>query len=746
MASTLIISEKNKAAQAIAEALGPVKSISFGKSLRIYYVPSRQIYVLPLRGHIQQYQNVGPYKKWTARNPRDIITDPKSIDKIPSKYAGSYIGALQKYGKICNLCVIGTDADVEGCNIGMFDAFPFVKASNPTIQVKQLWLNDLRKASIQKGYNNLIPPKWSWGFSGEARAIIDAIIGFSATREVSLTLKPILKQINVKFTSIGRVQTSLLYLLYLREHLIRNFNPVPFWRLDAKIYIGNQIILANHRDNNFDRKNVAESIHNRIKTERQAQISKIDTQIKKVPPPSPLNTSKALLLLTKVLKINATVALKSMEDLYLEKFISYPRTDSDIYAKDYDHLPILQKFAIHNDYGSFVQDRLKHKKIVPKQGKINAGDHSPITPLISLSINSPKFKNKLQAKVYDIISRSYLATFGEPAEESDTKILFLIKGEPFIARIAVLIKEGFLKIAPFLAKKYKTPLVALPKKDPSSGLMPTVSVQEITLEEKETQPPPRFSDTTLLKLMEQKKLGTKSTRPNTIQILLDRNYVERRNRYFYVMELGFLLMDALKVIWEPFLDPRFTAYVEKELVAIKNGQKTMQEVVTAIKKDFLVLFDKFQAEKPKFMTTMNRLGKTGNILRGRENKIISQPKKSSNQKKKYPLTSAKCPKCKQHPMKLVISQDKSKKFLVCDDKECKTFLSIPKKGMPRLLKETCSLCQFNIVKINVKKNNKAFSYYICPLCWTNGFANKSGAGFCSTCKSYKIEKDKCVKK
>ena len=85
--ATLIIAEKNKAAKAIADALGPVKSIKKSKSLQIYEVPSKNIYVIPLRGHILEYRNTESFKSWTKSIPREIITNPNSIEKFPNHYA-----------------------------------------------------------------------------------------------------------------------------------------------------------------------------------------------------------------------------------------------------------------------------------------------------------------------------------------------------------------------------------------------------------------------------------------------------------------------------------------------------------------------------------------------------------------------------------------------------------------------------------------------------------------------------------
>jgi len=109
--STIIISEKNKAAQAIAEALGPIKIINKGKYLKIYQVPSRNLFIIPLRGHILEYKNTEEFKSWTSSNPRDIITNPKAIKKFPIKNTSAHINALKEYAKISTHCIIGTDAD-----------------------------------------------------------------------------------------------------------------------------------------------------------------------------------------------------------------------------------------------------------------------------------------------------------------------------------------------------------------------------------------------------------------------------------------------------------------------------------------------------------------------------------------------------------------------------------------------------------------------------------------------------------
>jgi len=724
---TLLISEKNQAAKAIAEALGKVKIIKKSKFFSIYYVPSKRIYILPLRGHLLSYRNTKAYKSWSNSNPRDIIIDSNSIEKVPLKYAPLYINSLKEYAKLCDMCIIGTDADIEGCNIGLFDALPFIKKENINIKVYQLWLSSLQKSEIIQKYNNLIPPKYSWGASGEARAIIDAIIGFSATREITNTLKPLINRFQKKFISIGRVQTSLLYLIYLRDKAIKNFVPEAFFTIDASLNYKKAHFKASHYLNPFKKidEKKAKTIFNKIKDEKIAIIINNDKIKKYKTPPSPLNTSKALVLITKNLKISANLALNTMNQLYLNKIISYPRTDSDIYNENFNHIQFLKKFTVHSQYGSYASKLLSENRIKPTKGKKDAGDHPPITPLVSLELNSPRFNNNIQKKIYNLLARHYLALFGNNAIELNNKLKLSVKNEYFNSQFISLISEGFLEIAPFLKSNY-SPILNIEGE--------TIPIENISFNEKETQPPPHYSDTSLLKLMEKKGLGTKSTRPIIIELLLKRELIIKNKRNYKISELGRFLIKNLKDVWLPFLKPNFTKFIEDLLNDIKENQKKMEDVVNIVRNEFLKLFDKFRKKKELIISNIDKFEKKNIELFEKNNKVKSSI-----------TSSSMCPLCKSHPMKLIISKNK-KRFLRCLNSKCKNVILLPQRGKISILTSECSICNFNIFKIRTKKYNKFFNYFICPQCWNDGLKKKITKGFCSNCKDFKIINDKCVKK
>ena len=163
--STIIIAEKAKAARAIADALGAVTEEKQG-SIKVFHVQGRNIVVVPLRGHITNYQTVAKFGSWQHSDPREIVTDTDALNRVQLPNVQAYIRALEQYGRAANTCVIGTDADVEGCTIGIVDALPFILNINPSITVRQLWVNSLQKKEVEQAFAQLTAPRYSGRMRG----------------------------------------------------------------------------------------------------------------------------------------------------------------------------------------------------------------------------------------------------------------------------------------------------------------------------------------------------------------------------------------------------------------------------------------------------------------------------------------------------------------------------------------------------------------------------------------------------
>lgn len=711
-----MIAEKRKAAEAIAGALGPHARRTVN-GVTTFHVKSLDVVVLPLRGHLKAHGTVPEYEKWGARDPREIITNPKAVVKrtLPGQY--KLRDALRQLGQSCNACVVGTDADLEGCNIGLMDALPEVKSVNPRVRVSQLWLSTLQKRDVVTAWNNLVSPKWSWAEAAEARSLLDAVIGFSATREITLSLKALAKRLGAKVFSIGRVQTSLLYLLFLRERGVRNFKPKPYHVIKTRLLVGATKVPLEHEANPFYDWPECEASFKRVESAKVGVVRNFLDSTRERKPPTPLNTTKALLLLTRHLKASSARALQVMEDLYLDQLLSYPRTDSDAYDEKFDHRTYLAQLSGHSRLGRFASALLSSNRVVPTKGKVNAGDHAPITPVASAEDADARLKSDLHRKVYYLLARHYLSLFFPPAKERKAELRVAVNGEPFIGKVVALVDPGFLEVLPELSPTYD-PWVAC-----QAGRNYPVDPPE--LEQRETKPPPRFNDTSVIALMERHGLGTKSTRPDMVETLLKRGYVKKVGRVLHVTALGYDLMENLEPVWRDFLLPAFTARVERELEAIKEGKKTRKEVVDQVKAEFLALFDAFRRSKPAFVEKMNGTEAATQGTSGSAGKVGSARG-----------LGVRCPTCGQEVQ--LVRTPRGKRIIKCADAaSCKFVLFLPKAGWLTPLSEKCQKCGFPAIKVTKRSKGRYWSYIICPQCWNASLGKKGDdSGFCPKCSGW----------
>jgi len=154
----------------------------------------------------------------------------------------------------------------------------------------------------------------------------------------------------------------------------------------------------------------------------------------------------------------------------------------------------------------------------------------------------------------------------------------------------------------------------------------------------------------------------------------------------------------------------------------------MNDVISAIKSEFLQLYDEFVQNRANFKLDASKY----------------QVKKLSTSRSHEIMTESTCPKCNNHRMKFINLPNR--RFLACANRSCKSYLSLPKKGKLELLNTKCSICGFNVFKITTRKNNKSYVYYLCPKCWNDNLKEQNGKGFCSNCVEFKIMNNRCVKK
>jgi len=555
----LIISEKSIAGENIAQLLadGNVKQTSVsGAKVFEFNWKGVEIKLVPLRGHISDVEFPKKFANWRGVDVRDLI-NPAEV--IYSEKEFNIINALKSVAPDAELIIIATDADREGEAIGL-EAINYAQSRNKNIIVKRAYFSAITKDDINKSFDNLEKFDYNFAYSANARREIDLIWGAVLTRFISI----VSGQVGKDFLSVGRVQTPVLALIVDREKERLAFEKKPFWELILHCEKDKIAFDATHAEEKFWDKARALAIFN--KQPKEAIVKKIEKKVKIIKKPVPFNTTDFLRAATSI-GFSASKAMDLAESLYQKGFTSYPRTDNSVYPPSVNLKEILNKLlsvkAITND----VALVLAQKEIVPSKGK-EAKDHPPIYPV---GVVQKEGLNKDEWDIYELICRRFLATLSEDAKTENTSVLLIASDEPFIARGQVILYAGWKAVYPYSELNENI----LPKLTESD----IVKVLSLDMNAKETQPPNRYSQGSLLKLMEDNNLGTKSTRPSIIQKLYARKYISGI-KSIEPSKVAFAVIDSLEKNCSIVTKPEMTASIESEMDEIAAGQKKKLEVVT----------------------------------------------------------------------------------------------------------------------------------------------------------------------
>lgn len=601
-AKILVITEKPKVAQALSKALarGNFKVIRrYGIPMFSLQYKSYFLTIIPLKGHLLEYDTIDKYKSWSSVDPIRIVEDPNALVVKP-RYP-KLARLLRELAPKHEALIIATDADEEGENIG-YEAIKVISEIK-RMQVYRMWFLSTQAEELLKAFNNLTKPITNWALAPEARKIIDGFTGFASTRELTLVGRnvsgPAASLLRNSVLSLGRVQSPTLYLLYLRERHIRNFRPKPYWSINAIMMKNEKRFQATHKDSPFYEEAKALAVYRRVNEAREAKVIRVESKIERVRPQPPLDTNKALIMLNKVLGLASDRAMKILEDLYLEGLITYPRTDTDKYPPNYDHARNLRILASDPKFESTIKQILSQGAELKRNGRKLIGDHLPITP-IGVPTSGMKLSQQ-HLQVYELIVRRYLALFLDPAELVHKKVLISVGGEIFQTAGITITREGFWQIYAF--NKPRQTFLDLNEGD-------VLKVHKVQLEQKKTKPPNRLTEAELLKLMEKLGLGTKATRPEHIKKLVTRGYVVRKGRTLLITELGYKIAEFLEKIWPEFLQPYFCAYVLSLLRRIMNGEMNHTEAIEEARRRFLELFLRLRGASKDLKRVLTEVAET----------------------------------------------------------------------------------------------------------------------------------------
>tara|TARA_Y100000310_G_C20704257_1_gene833407 strand:+ start:9724 stop:11880 length:2157 start_codon:yes stop_codon:yes gene_type:complete len=699
--TTLIITEKPQAALKIASALSNKsdKKITGKGGIAYYefYKKNRKYIVGCAVGHlfgVQQIAARGPF-------PNFEVKWQPSHQKKSGNFTKKYLTTLKKLAKEADEFIIATDFDVEGELIG-WNVIRFICSQK---DAKRMKFSSLTKESLEKSFENLLPTlNWGAALAGEARHYIDWYYGINLSRGL---MKAISSTGTFRILSIGRIQGPALKILTDKEKEIKEFKKEPYWQIFLQIKdIQNQQVQVKYLKDVFKKSELLKFKH--LKGKSGEGITSISEE--KVNPPIPFDLTTLQMEAHKNHGYTPSQTLKIAQKLYLDGTISYPRTSSQKYPKEIRYNKILKNLK---KYTLLTKYALKN---FPTQGKKEDPAHPAIHPTGEIKKIAGTDK-----KIYDLIVKRFISCFCEAAIIENKKIKVEINNLEFRNKGLKIKDNGWMNVYPSNIKELKIPTI--------NG---KVEVLEILTEEKETKPPKRYSAASLVKELEKKSLGTKSTRASIIETLYSRGYVKEKS--IEVTELGMRMTETLEKYAPIILDEELTKEMTEKLEKMEASNKDLKNQEKKIleeAKDSVIKISKGISEN------LESMGKSLSDA----NAIVWKEEKESN-------TMNECPVCHEGKLRVMYGKKFSRYFVSCDAyPKCKTIYSLPARGMIKVSRdkegnfELCNDCNFPKV-LSFQKGRAPWKICFNPNCPSNKELKEKKEEFKRKLKSGEIKIDK----
>ena len=530
------------------------------------------------------------YKQWRLE---DLPILPDQWQMLPKPAGAKQLKAVERAIKQASEVVIATDADREGETI----AREILARCGWRGPVRRLWLSALDDASVRKALAKLLPGAKTEPLyhAGLARSRADWLVGMNLTRAYTVLGRA---AGHTGVFSVGRVQTPTLRLVVDRDREIAGFQSVPYWELWATCAADAQGFKAKWQPP--DGASDAEGRCNNEQTARAlaqqlsghpAVVRKIDTRTVTEKAPLPFDLGTLQQGASQRWGMGAQQVLDIAQALYEKhKATTYPRTDCPyLPASMHAEAPKVLRAMVQSDPAmQTLVDGADHtaKSRAWNDAKITA--HHAIIPT-----TAPCDVSRMSAderKVYDAISRRYLAQF-YPAHRYEATVMRLdIGDQAFVAKGRRIKAPGWRALFGGASATADDDTQALP----TLSVGASCPVEALTVKACQTKPPAHFTEGTLIAAMkhaakwvtdprlkamlkETAGLGTEATRAGIIKTLLDRGFIEKRKRYLIATETGSGLIDALP---GPVKDPAMTALWEQALDDIAQRKGDHEDFLT----------------------------------------------------------------------------------------------------------------------------------------------------------------------
>jgi len=648
---------------------------------------------------------------------RDLPEDEFGIDlenDFKPKYiiiprAKKNVEFLKKEVKKADLVILGVDEDREGESIA-WHLTQILNLNNKKPH-QRIVFHEITKSAIEEALKNPRKIDINLVDAQQTRRILDRIVGYK--------LSPFLWKKVARGLSAGRVQSVAVRFVAEREREIEKFIPQEYWNIEAELtknamaqkFSSFLAMLVKKNGETIPKlgiktKEEADGILKDLEGAEYKVINVEKKEIKRNPLP-PFTTSTLQQTAWQKFKFPAKLTMRIAQQLYETGKITYHRTDS----LNLSNLSLFtaKKFIVKN-YGKEYWPGFLRKYKTKSKGAQEA--HEAIRPAYPDKTPDKLKLDNQQAKLYNLIWRRFIACQMAQASFDSTVVdIEALKSKIYTFRTTgqILKFDGFLKVYPLKFEEKELPVL---EKEEILELIKLLPSQHFT------QPPPRYNEATLIKVLEENGIGRPSTYAPILSNIQEKNYIEKdEERRFRPTEIGLVVNDLLVAHFPEIVDVGFTAKMEENLDKIADGQKKWIKVI----KDFYNPFEKNLkqkyeevskkdiTEKPTKKTCpkcgaplLIRLGKYGKFYA-----CSKFPKCRYTESLKKNILGIKCPKCKKG--EIVEKRTKKRKIFY----GCNQFPKCDFALWDKPTKEKCPKCNSLLVenkRKQIKCSNKECNY------------------------------------
>jgi len=566
-------------AYALDESGSPITA-KFGKV--DYYLANKnndELIIVSAVGHLYSIIQIGDGWKYPIYGLKWVPTYTENKEK---GYTKQYLDTIIALSKNVDVYVSACDYDQEGSLIA-FNIIKYGIGEKALTKSHRMFYSNMTSQALNTSWENkksiLDFPIIS---AGKSRHEVDWLFGINLSRALSIAANHFL---DLKVLSIGRVQGPTLNFVYEKEQIINSHIPIPYWIVYVESEIDGKLYSLQYEKSALDCEIHAKELVESCKGEKGTVID-IQNEKKYIQPPSPFNLGDLQSEAYLKFKMNPSKTLELAEKLYLGGYISYPRTDSNKIPTNINIKEILENLSKNIEYASESKELIIGQRFQPISGK---GD-DPAHPAIHPTGQNPEYLNVFEKKIYDLVVRRFLSSLGDSLVQLKTNIIININNYKFYLKGNVTKKEGWTK---FYKQYYKSQDQIIP----DIKLGQQIQITKLSTKRKYSKPPPRYNSVSLIRKMEQEKIGTKSTRSNIVGTLYQRGYI--KNRAISISRIGEKIIETLEIYCPEIIQVKLTRDLEEKLIEVEEGKKDSESVFNEVVDELRPILSRFKDNEDK---------------------------------------------------------------------------------------------------------------------------------------------------